>query len=67
MLLFFFWGVGWRPGGSRKVFFFSVGIPLGRVYRSRSEGNGQIVYNSEILSQFQLPGFGVPTQTDRLR
>jgi hypothetical protein len=56
VLLFFFWGVGWRPGGSRKVFFFSVGIPLGRVYRSRSEGNGQIVYNSEICHNFNYQG-----------
>ena len=53
---YFFLGVGWRPGGSRKVFFFSVGIPLGRVYRSRSEGNGQIVYNSEICHNFNYQG-----------
>ena len=60
VLLFFFGGVGWRPGGSRKVFFFFCGdsswIPLGKVCRSRSEGNGQIVYNSEICHNFNYQG-----------
>ena len=56
----FFGGVGWRPGGSRKVFFFFCGdsswIPLGKVCRSRSEGNGQIVYNSEVCHNFNYQG-----------